>query len=291
MNKKENRLARLLLVTALATLIAACSATTPPPAAGISLSSEPLTGKFVWHDLVTDDPDGARRFYAGLLGWEFEQTTHPHGGDYTLIRRDDHYVGGMVRVEDPAGTDYSRWLPYLSVADVDAAVRFTESAGGSAAVGPLDLGNIGRAAAVRDPQGAVLGLLRSRMGDPDDSVAPTSGHIVWNELLAANDAAASGFYESLAGLQASRIARRGGEYTLLRAQGRERAGIMQRPDPRVTPLWLTHFAVADVAAATARAEALGGRVLLAPSPDLREGTLAVVTDPGGAILALQQWPR
>ena len=291
MNKKMNRRARLLLVTALATLIAACSATTPPPAAGISLSSEPLTGKFVWHDLVTDDPDGARRFYAGLLGWEFEQTTHPHGGDYTLIRRDDHYVGGMVRVEDPAGTDYSRWLPYLSVADVDAAVRFTESAGGSAAVGPLDLGNIGRAAAVRDPQGAVLGLLRSRMGDPDDSVAPASGHIVWNELLAADDAAASGFYESLAGLQADTVSRRGGEYTLLRAQGRERAGIMQRPDPRVTPLWLTHFAVADVAAATARAEALGGRVLLAPSPELREGTLAVVTDPGGAILALQQWPR
>jgi hypothetical protein len=30
---------------------------------------------------------------------------------------------------------------------------------------------------------------------------------------------------------------------------------------------------------------------LAPSPDLREGQMAVVTDPGGAILALQQLPQ
>jgi len=282
---------RLLLPLLLGALIAACSATAPGPAAGLSLSSEPLLGKFVWHDLVTDDPAAARDFYAGVLGWTFEQTSHPRGGEYTLILRDGRYVGGMVQVEDPAGIEYSRWLPYVSVADVDAAVRYIESAGGSTAVGPLEIGNIGRAAAVMDPQGAALGLLRSRVGDPDDSAAPAPGHIVWNELLAADDAAAAGFYEALTGLQATTVARRGGEYTLLRAGSRDRAGIMLRPNPDVTPLWLTHFAVADVAEAARQAEALGGKVLLAPSPELREGALAVVSDPGGAILALQELPR
>jgi len=192
---------------------------------------------------------------------------------------------------DSATAEYSRWLPYLSVADVDNAVRFTQSAGGEAVAGPVDLPDIGRAAAITDPQGAVLGLLRSRIGDPDDSVAPAAGQVVWNELLAADDAGAASFYASLAGLEARTIERRGGEYTLLRSQGRERAGIMDRPDPRVIPLWLTHFAVSDVGAAARRAAELGGKVLLAPSPDLREGTLAVVTDPTGALLALQQWPR
>jgi predicted enzyme related to lactoylglutathione lyase len=282
---------RVLPVLALALVIGACSATAPGPSAGFSLSNEPLLGKFVWHDLVTDDPGKARRFYGGLLGWEFEQTTHPLGGDYTLISLDGQYVGGMVSLADPVGADYSRWLPYLSVADVDAAVRLTESAGGTAVVAPLELGNVGRAAAVADPQGAVVGLLRSRVGDPDDSVPPAEGRVVWDELLAADEATAARFYGSLAGLEVSTIARRGGEYTLLRAQGRDRAGIMERPDPRVTPLWLTYFAVADVAAAARRVAELGGKVLLAPSPDLREGQLAVVTDPGGAILALQQWPQ
>jgi predicted enzyme related to lactoylglutathione lyase len=35
---------------------------------------------------------------------------------------------------------------------------------------------------------------------------------------------------------------------------------------------------------------LGGKVVLAPRPDIRNGTLAVVADPSGAVLALQKWP-
>jgi len=40
----------------------------------------------------------------------------------------------------------------------------------------------------------------------------------------------------------------------------------------------------------ARAAQLGGRVLLAPRSDLRDGTLALIADPTGAVLALQKWP-
>lgn len=289
---QHNVLMRVLAVIAAAVatlaIVAACSATAPIGAGKLALADEPLLGKFVWHDLITDDVASSRRFYGGLLGWQFEQTTHPQGGEYTLILADGHYLGGIIFLADPDGSDFSRWLPYLSVADVDAAVRATQSAGGAALVGPLDLGNVGRAAAVSDPQGAVLGLLRSRAGDPDDSLASAPGRVVWNELLAADDLAAAGFYAALAGLEVSSAPRQGGRYTTLRAQGRERAGIMLRPDERLKPLWLTHFAVADVEAAAGRAAELGGKVLLAPSPQVRDSQLAVVTDPNGAILALQQ---
>jgi predicted enzyme related to lactoylglutathione lyase len=271
--------------------LVACSATGFSPGGTLSLSDKPLLGKFVWHDLMTDDVAAARQFYGGVLGWEFEQTTHPRGGDYTLISAGGHYVGGMVLLADSAEADFSRWLPYLSVADVDAAARQTEAAGGQALVGPLELGMVGRAAAIMDPQGAVLGLLRSRVGDPDDSLPLVAGRVAWNELLAADEARAAEFYASLAGLEAGRMAQGGREHTVLRAQGLERAGITQRPDERVVPLWLTYFAVADIAAAVRRAEELGGTVLLRPSADLRNGTLAVVTDPGGAVLALQQLPQ
>jgi predicted enzyme related to lactoylglutathione lyase len=281
-------LAAIAAAVATLALVAACSATAPIGAGKLALADEPLLGKFVWHDLITDDVASSRRFYGGLLGWQFEQTTHPQGGEYTLILADGHYLGGIIFLADPDGSDYSRWLPYLSVADVDAAVRATQSAGGAALVGPLDLGNMGRAAAVSDPQGAVLGLLRSRAGDPDDTLASAPGRVVWNELLAADDLAAAGFYAALAGLEVSSMPRPGGRYTTLRAQGRERAGIMLRPDERLKPLWLTHFAVADVEAAAGRAAELGGKVLLAPSPQVRDSQLAVVTDPSGAILALQQ---
>ncbi len=55
-------------------------------------------------------------------------------------------------------------------------------------------------------------------------------------------------------------------------------------------MWLTFFAVDDPVAAAERVRTLGGRVVLPPSPTLRDNTIAVVTDPAGAILVLQKFP-
>lgn len=281
----------LLVALVLVAGTTACGTTGSGHAANIPLSDGPLAGKFVWHDLITDDVAAVRRFYGGLFGWDFENTKHPNGGDYTVITVDGHFVGGIVHLEDPEAAEYSRWLGYLSVPDVDVAVEISTSFGGRAVVGPLNLPNIGRAAAIQDPQGAVVGLLRSDIGDPDDSIIPAAGHIVWNELVAENDLAAAGFYAQITGAQIKTIPRRGGEYIMLNAQDRDRAGVMTRPADDVDPFWLTHFAVADPLAAAAKVSELGGEVLLAPSADVREGTFAVVTDPTGAILALHQWPE
>lgn len=279
---------RLFAALILLTGIAACSSTGGGRVAEMPLSEAPLAGKFVWHDLITDDVGASRRFYGGLLGWSFEETRHPNGGDYTLITSGGRFVGGIVHLDDPAGTEYTRWLGYLSVPDVDRAVAITKDAGGSAVAGPLDLPGIGRAAAIQDPHGAVVGLLRSSVGDPDDSLSPAAGLVVWNELLTSDDQAAAGFYQEITGAVAMTVQRRGGEYITLRSNGRDRAGIMARPAEEVAPFWLTHFAVPNAVEAAKRAAELGGEVLLPPSPELRKGTMTVVVDPNGAILALHQ---
>ncbi len=270
-------------------LLTACGTTATSPIADIPLSEEPLAGKFVWHDLMTDDLEAARKFYGNLLGWTFEATSHPNGGDYTLIFSDGQLVGGMVQLADPEGVEYSRWVGYLSVPDVDSAAELTTAKGGTVVAGPLDLPGIGRAAAIQDPQGGVVGLLRSKPGDPADSIVPVEGQVVWNEMLAADEKAAAAFYERISGARAKTVERRGGEYIMLQSQGRDRAGFMLRPAEDVDPFWLIHIGVADPADASIRVSALGGEVLIPPSADLREGTMAVVIDPNGAVLALQQW--
>lgn len=282
---------RLLAVLTAVAWLVGCTTPEPELSGQLPLSERPLIGKFVWHDLVTDDVAGSRRFYGRLFGWEFEDTRHPRGGDYTLIKLGGRYIGGMVPRADGGGADYSRWLPYLSVTDVDNAVGLTESAGGTVLVGPLDLGKVGRAAAVTDPQGAVLGLLRSRAGDPADMRETRFGQVYWNELVAADDMAAADYYRALAGYEVRTVARRGGEYRLLQAQGRERAGVLQRPNENIVPQWLTHFAVTDVETATRRAADLGGKVLLAPSAEVRDGGFAVVSDPAGAVLAMTEFAQ
>ncbi len=282
------RLRSLLL---LAAVLTACTTAGRPDLSGMSFSDEPLIGKFVWYDLITEDAEAARRFYGGLFGWTFEDTTGAAGNPYVLARHGGVYVGGFVPTDRrPDGQRISRWLPYVSVADVDAAVTRGTARGGRVVAAPRDVA-LGRVAAIIDPQGAVIGLARSNIGDPDDATTRgAAGRVVWTELLADGHTPAASFYVDVVGYQASVIERRGGEYILLQAGGANRGGVLQNPAEGWDPAWLTYFGVADPAAAAARAESLGGRILLAPSPEVREGTIAIVADPSGAILALQKWP-
>ena len=283
---------RYLSLAMLAVGLVACASGSRPDLSGMSFASEPLTGKVVWHDLMTEDLDSARRFYSGVLGWTFDTTQGPGGQEYAVASSGNVYVAGMVEIEGATdGTKYSRWLPYVSVADVDTSVSNAVAAGASVAVSARDV-NLGRVAALIDPEGAVIGLARSNFGDPDDSTtAPAAGRPVWTELLSNNPAAAADFYQELGGYEINTIERRGGEYTLLASNDANRAGILKNPAENYDPVWLTYFGVDDPAAAAMVAESLGGKILLPASPELRNGSMAVVTDPSGAILVLQNWTK
>lgn len=267
-----------------------CTSTALIDDSGMSFSREPLIGKIVWTDLITDDLDAARAFYGALFGWTFEDAGRRHGQRYLIARANDVYVGGILEVGERAERkSLSRWLPYVSVDDVDVAVQRTTSSGGRVAVAPTNVG-IGRVAAIIDPEGAVIGLARSRVGDPEDaSTAPAVGRIVWTELLANDPMAAAKFYAAVVGYDPRTVTRRGGEYTWLTHHDAQRAGVFKNPSTTADPSWLTYFAVDDVVAATARVLELGGTVVLPPSATLREGTIAVVIDPTGAVLVLQKF--
>lgn len=279
---------RALLVAPLAAALMACAVDTEP-ARHQPLSETPLHGKFVWHDLITDDVEAAKAFYGGLFGWTFRDATRPGGGPYVLIVGEgDRLLGGIVEVEDGDGVDYSRWLGYISSGDVDAAAAAAERLGGRLIVAPREVGTVARITVVQDPQGAVVGYIDSHIGDPLDGAAVRPGEVAWNEILAANDLGALEFYMETAGYRANTETRYGGEYRTLESGGVARAGLQTLPNDNVQPLWLTHFAVQDPAAAAGKAGTLGGKVILEPSADIRDGEMAVVTDPTGAVLALKR---
>jgi predicted enzyme related to lactoylglutathione lyase len=280
-----------LTIAAVLTLAGACTTASSPDLAGMSLSDEPLTGKVIWNDLVTEDLDTARRFYGGLFDWTFEDSQTATGNDYLIARQGNTYVAGILAVAPRAdGQKIDRWLPYISTDDVDAAIARSRSAGATVAVDTHEV-NLGKVAAIIDPEGAVVGLANSSIGDPDDrATSPAPGRVVWSELISADPVAAAAFYRVLAGFDIETISRRGGLYTFLVNSGARRAGILERPDAQIDPVWLTYFGVSDPARAAARARELGGSVLIAPSADVREGSMAVITDPAGAILVLQKTP-
>ncbi len=285
---------RAWLLSLAATVAVAAGCTTPTtvvPPKGMAISTTPLVGKFVWRDLLTDNPAAVKPFYAGLFGWQYEERT-AMGRPYTIIKSGGQYIGGIAQAERQVPQQpNSQWLNYLSVPDVDQAAERTRVAGGSVVLAPFDLPKIGRAAIVIDPQGAPLGLMRASFGDPADSPEPVMHRFLWTEQLARDPAAAAKFYASLVSYEVL-VHDEGDKVFRVLKLGRERAGIMAMPFGNMQPLWLVSVMVADPAASAQRAKELGGRVLLTPRMDVRSGSVALIVDPNGAVLALQKWtPR
>jgi len=266
----------------------ATSSSTPPPSAAVEARHRP--GQFVWQDLITDDVASCRSFYGALLGWEFADSTR-RGKPYVLVLAAGEHIAGIVDVDrDEPDQPIAQWVSYVSVADVDAAVERARQGGGKVLVAPLEVDDAGRAAAIVDPQGAPLGLVRLANQDPVDPLQPQTGRFFWREYLAQDADAALAFYRDVLGFESEVVERRQElVYHVLR-RGRSRAGLFEVHTPGVDPNWLPYLRVEDPAALAARVPALGGKVLLAPRSDVRGGSVAIVADPTGAALALQKWP-
>jgi uncharacterized protein len=287
--RSTRRRALRRLVATFAIIATACTTPAVTPLKGMAISKTPLIGKFVWRDLHTENPAAVKAFYAGLFGWEYVEST-AMGRPYTLVKSGGQYIGGIVKAERQVPQQpNSQWLSYLSVPDVDRAAERTRAAGGSVLRAPFDLPRVGRGAVVIDPQGAPLGLLRASFGDPADTPEPVMYSFLWTEELARDPVAAAQFYADLVGFEVL-VQDQGDKPFRVLKLGHERAGVMRMPFAGMQPTWLVSVMVADPTASAQRAQQLGGRVLLAPRTDVRNGSVALVADPGGAVLALQKWP-
>jgi predicted enzyme related to lactoylglutathione lyase len=280
--------ARLTAAAAVAAaVLAAGSCATEPALPPVTTQAGPITpGRVVWHDLVTQDLDGAKRFYGGLFGWTFRDFEVKEGS-YALASLDGRPVAGILRPERRA-VNVSQWLSYFSVEDVDAAAAAGRAAGGTVAVPPRDLAGKGRAALLMDPQGAPVAVARLRHGDPPPAPPPVNGWL-WVDLWTPAPDAATSFYRGLLGLEARTVEFGGAPYTVLGRGEKAYAGLIRIPQPEIRPNWLPIVRVQDVRAAAANAVALGGRVLLAPSAAIRDGKAAIVADPSGGAVAIHEW--
>jgi len=261
-----------------------------PPLTNIS-GSPRLPGKFVWGDLVTSDAAAARKFYGRLLGWTFlDYGTGPDA--YTIAMNEERPLCGIVQAPPRAGTNgHPRWVGYISVPSVARAQKAVLKAGGKEFVAPRKFPKRGEQAIFADPEGAVFGVMTSSSGDPEDFLADP-GDWIWIQLLCRDARKAAEFYRAVAGYEVAENSnsQRENDYVLV-SEKFARATIMEIPknNPQMRSAWLPFVRVKNVAASVTQAEQLGGKVLLAPRPDLFEGRIAVVADPTGAAIGLLEW--
>jgi uncharacterized protein len=117
----------------------------------------PAEGVFVWDELGTTDVEGAERFYGEVFGWTTKDMG-PEFGDYKIFQVGETDIAGVMALQDASMP--SMWAPYVAVDDVDATVAKTSELGGSTLLEAMDVPTIGRIAYLRDPQGAVFGIIK-----------------------------------------------------------------------------------------------------------------------------------
>jgi len=211
-------------------------------------------GRFIWHELISEDHEGAKGFYGELFGWKFEEMDMGPAGTYLLAKVGDAPIGGFSA--PPMEGVPPHWVGYLSVDDVDAKAKAIVDAGGTALMDAFDVPGVGRMQPVKDPQGAAFFLMKAEEGDGEAQSG--TGHWHWDELWAKDGAGAVKHYSHVLGYEVETMEMPGfGDYHILKTGEHMRGGVMDAPEG-VPPHWAFYVQVDDVDATVAKAKKLGG---------------------------------
>jgi predicted enzyme related to lactoylglutathione lyase len=263
-----------------------------------------IPGVPCWVDTTQPDPEAAVAFYAGLFGWQFEDVMPPDSpGRYFIARLPGGDVAA-VGSQPVGGPETAVWNTYVWVQDADETAAKVRDAGGTVLMEPSDVGDSGRTAMFADPSGAAF-LVWQPKAHRGAAVVNEPGSLNFNDLNTRDLEGARAFYGAVFGWEVLDIG--GGSMWALPGYGdfleqrtpgmRENMAAMGAPErfedvvasvspipddqPDIPAHWGLTFAVDDADAIAARAEDLGGRVVVPPldAPWVR---MTIITDPQGA---------
>lgn len=239
-------------------------------------------GAFCWIELATSDANGAKTFYTRLFDWTYNDNPMGEMGVYTILQKDGRDVAALYQQGAEQQGVPPNWLSYVAVTSADATVAQAQERGAQVLAGPFDVADFGRMAVLADPQGAAFAVWEAKsqhgVGVRDDV-----GSLCWNELQARDVDAAKKFYPPLFGWRM----KESDEYTEWHLGENAVGGMLVSQAPEDVPsFWLPYFAVDDADATAAKANELGGSVLVPPTDIERVGRFAVLADPQGAAFAV-----
>ena len=250
--------------------------------------TEHAPGTPSWIDIGTD-VDAAKRFYGGLFGWE----AHDAGpveetGGYGFFLKNGKLVAGYGPQQNP-GPPF--WSTYVAVSDADDTAQKVKANGGQVVMDPMDVMAAGRMAVFQDPTGAFFSIWQAGEHKGAELVNEP-GSFSWNELNTRDVDAAKSFYAAVFGWECETMQMGPMTYTEIKLNGRPVGGMtgMDNVPADVPPHWLTYFSVDDTDATVAKAQELGGSVLVPPM-DIPPGRFSVVADDKGAHFAVIKMAR
>jgi predicted enzyme related to lactoylglutathione lyase len=212
----------------------------------------------------------AREFYTSLFGWE---------GEGDELSANGSPVARLVPF-DAAHGFASHWVSYVSVDDVDRAVRTAGEVGGACCVPPFDDGELGRFALLNDATKALTKPLES---SADAGFDASPGRFVWEWLRTESFGRTHRFYEGLYGWH---LFVSDAEHGILELGGEGVASVGRALAGSSEGAWVPCVRVEALEPALARARELGAKVVDGATEIPFVGRAAVIEDPVGARVGL-----
>jgi predicted enzyme related to lactoylglutathione lyase len=245
-------------------------------------------GRFVWHELMTPDPEAAVKFYTQVVGWKSE--AWDKNTSYLMWITDSGPIGGLMTLPAEAKMQGAppHWLAYISTPDLDGTVADVGRLGGRVLKPATAIPDVGRFAILADPQGAVFAAFTPLSPMPQ-SDTPQTGEFSWHELATTDPVAGFGFYQQLFGWQKMDAMDMGpsGVYQLFGWGGKSMGGVYPKPkEMAAPPNWLGYIHVPDTNKAVERTKKAGGKVLNGPMEVPGGDLIATGLDPQGVAFAV-----
>ncbi|RDV25516.1 VOC family protein [Alteromonas aestuariivivens] len=233
----------------------------------------------VWHDLLSPQAQRSSDFLTQVLGWQVSQTS-PYA---TLRDANGTLVGGMFdSAEMGWPLNSGGWLLSLQSIDLEATLKRITDNGGTIIKPPREYPDRGMSALVQDPQGAVFEVLEVVSSDASQSV--NNQMWTWHELVTSNPLLTASWYAKVFELQTSSM---DGNRHMLSKNGEPLATVSTNPFDDTPNQWIPVVSVADFETTLQKVLEWGGRLTVRPNPDFANGNLALIQDPSGAAMLLQ----
>ncbi|MER7508629.1 VOC family protein [Streptomyces lavendulae] len=250
-----------------------------------------------WVDAMFTDVEGAKEFYADVLGWTFGDASSEYG-NYTQAYSGGKAVAAVVPPM-PGGEAASQWCLYFASPDAAATAEKIKSAGGELVMEPMQVGTFGTMAIAKEPSGAVFGVWQPGEHKGFEKLGE-AGAYAWAEVFSREPGKADGFLEKVFPYESQQMESgsadcddpdaAGMDFKIFSLGGKANPvlGRMKMGDdfpPEIPSYIQVYFGVPDCDEAVAKTQARGGRLHFGPM-DSPFGRFAAVTDPQGAAFAV-----
>ncbi len=117
-------------------------------------------GKIGWLDLTVEDAESVKSFYQAVAGWQPQAVAMDGYSDFNMCV-DDEPVAGICHARGGNAGIPARWMMYVTVTDIEAAMQQAEQRDGKIIHRISNSDGNTTMAYVEDPAGAVFALYQS----------------------------------------------------------------------------------------------------------------------------------